>query len=256
MKTTHSDKALTTLKALNTEGKDWLHPAVEWKLEKVPVMGRVTCPDCNGDRFSYYTPEVAAKPYDFQDGLTSTAPVAFVWPKGVEVEYVYSHGAKTMLKDGFYYGYGMQGEARAQYAARMGVVGQACRRCYGYAKRTWNRKPHGRAFVDSHGTVPAIVEQEMWVGYIQWPAGTEFGTSRFSAGGWNVKSRFQCELCAKGINQSNRIPLVTVADGKPRAMWVGQDCAHKFTGVMPLVPTKAMKTKTSEHILKDNIEAK
>lgn len=255
MKTTHSEKALKTLEALATEGKDWLHPAVEWKFEKVPVLGRVTCPDCNGDRISYYTTEVAATPYDFQDGLKSTAPAAFVWPHR-DITFTYSHGATTELKDGFYHSYSLKADARRQFAAEYGVVGQACRRCYGYAKRTWNRKPHGRAFVDSHGTVPAIVEQEMWVGYIQWPKGTEFGVSRFAGGGWNVKSRFQCELCAKGINQSNRVPLVTEKDGKPRAMWVGQDCAHKFTGVMALKPTQAMKTKTSEHILKDNIEAK
>lgn len=251
MSTTHSDKALKTLELLGTEGKDWLHPAVEWKLEKVKVVGRVTCPDCQGEGKAFYTQEQAALPREVQYGLKSTAPTAFVWPKG-DFEYTYSHGAKLVLKDAFHKGYGMQVEARRQYAAQFGVVEQDCRRCYRYGKRTWSGKEHGREFLDSHGTILAIVEQEMWVGYIQWPAGVAFGVSRFACGRGN--SRQQCELCAKGINKSGRVPLVTLKDGKPRAMWVGQDCARKFTGVIPLKPTQDKKAKKHDHVLADNYE--
>lgn len=243
--TAHSDKATQTLELMNTVGADWKHPAVEWKQELVKVLDAVWCPTCRGEKKAYYTAEQAAQPYTSQD-IKDDAPAAFTWPEG-EVEYVYTHGASTMTS--FNNSFGLKHEVRKQHAARLGVVEQGCRTCYRLAKQTWGGREHGRASVHSCGRVLALVKKLMWVGYIQWPTGTQFGTSRFANS--YGESRTHCELCAKGINRSNRVPLVTIKDGQARAMWVGQDCARKFTGTMPLKPST--NPKKLDHALKDNM---
>lgn len=92
--------------------------------------------------------------------------------------------------------------------------------------------------------------RKVMVGYIQWPAGVRF-ESRFGYGG---NSRHQCELCAKGINKSNRVPLAAIKGDRALAMFVGEDCARKFTKVAkPAKPTKDQNPKKLDVILAENV---
>lgn len=62
------------------------------------------------------------------------------------------------------------------------------------------------------------------VAFLDWPAGTRFGTSRFSG-------QDQCQACGHGIrNAFNWLPLVLSSPEGPRALWVGSDCGHNLFG--------------------------
>lgn len=241
MSTKHSEKALKTLAELGTDGKDWLHPAVEWKELKLTVPGFVACPDCVYDYSSNYQ----RKAYYAVD---ETGTQTFEFPR--DVDSVNSWG--STIKD-CYYDSTFGPEFRKAYAEANPdkVVFADCRRCRRVAK-----PHHGRyAYEHSTGTIPAMVQKVFMVGFIQWPVGTQFGVSRFAGSSSRSTSVHQCELCAKGINQSNRVPLVTTKGGQPRAMFVGQDCARKFTGVMPLKLDKKLNPRGRDVVLADNIEA-
>lgn len=78
----------------------------------------------------------------------------------------------------------------------------------------------------STGEVTKYVPRLVWVGRPVWPDGTQFD-SRFRAD--LSRSGWCCELCAKAITKSGRIPVWGRAgDGTPHGMWVGLDCARKF----------------------------
>ena len=202
--TTHSDKALKTLADMNTAGTDWVHPEVKWVVQKLIVPGTITCPDCHGDRRSFYTVEDSQKAVG--DNTVRAAELLGLAP------------------------YMNYQRARQEHAAKLGLVEQDCRHCYRLGKLRWGR----HAALQSLGNVEAMVVKTFHLGIIQWPAGTKFNVSRFAY--VDGSSPTHCQLCAKGIKKFGRVPLVTIKDGQPRAMFVGADCARKFTGVMVAKP--------------------
>lgn len=74
------------------------------------------------------------------------------------------------------------------------------------------------------------VRKTVSVGYLTWPANVQHATSRFA----RVKrdEGAPCEACGHSIrNGFNWVPLlIDDAQGRPRSLWVGRDCAHNVFG--------------------------
>lgn len=219
----HGEKAQETFRLLGTKHSDWFHPAVKWVREtrNMPFETYKACPDCDGLKWVQYDSE----------GKVIPPPVA--------TEY----GLK---------GYSEAGRARETYmwAARKAAAGTGawngnCRKCM----------THGRRGASCEGKVfDKVVWKpvEMMVGYVVWPKGVKHHTSRF---GYNGNSTTQCEVCGKGINKSNRVPVAHDKDGKALSMMVGEDCAKKFIKVATLKPSKSENPKALTYVLDDNYEA-
>jgi len=213
MSSKHSEKALATLADMGTDGKDWYHPPVRWEMEKRWLLTEVSCPDCkrqNLYRETYYAAsdiETSSYGPNKEHTVKSVRPGAraYQWPEAMR---------RTMHE------YSSR-EAMASFVAVNGLVKMPCQWCTGgrYAQPTGLVKE------------PRLVDCN--VGYLMWPEGAVEG-SRFAITGQMSKSRWHCQLCAKGINKSLAVPLAHKKDGKLLKMFVGSDCARKFTAVAKL----------------------
>jgi hypothetical protein len=188
----HSDKALKTLEMMDTSPDAWKQADVKWVWEMRKVPGPVTCPVCLGN--TYVAKDEAGN----------------VIPPPQTKDFPSAYGQS--------YDYGSWSTAHSAYNA----LAQSQGRRYGYGcEKCRNNNPRARLYGRSTGKVLGLVEMEMWVGYIQWPAGTLF-VSRFQSG-------CHCALCNKLVLKSNMVPTVGVRkDGQNLGMWVGADCAKKF----------------------------
>jgi hypothetical protein len=76
--------------------------------------------------------------------------------------------------------------------------------------------------------------KKVWkfVGILEWPAGTVFGTSRYAELD-HMWPTGQCQACGHAIkNAFNWVPLIVDnAEGVPHALWVGTDCSKTLFGV-------------------------
>jgi hypothetical protein len=188
----HSDKAKLTLSMMDSTEAGWVHPDIEWKFEKRKVLVEVPCRHCDGSKKSW---EIDGQWLCGEYSVTET----YKRENGIkEPGYIYipSNVLKAWL-DGL--------------SARL----SRCNKCWlkpVYGKRTrWSIKEYQM--------------KDVMVGYIKWLPGTQFKSRfRYSDGFSNT----HCELCAKGINQSNRVPVQGfTSDKSPIAMWVGQDLREK-----------------------------
>ncbi len=192
---THSEKALKTLELMDSAPEAWKQADVKFVKELCKVPGEVTCPDCLGGK-------VIARD---EAGNIIRPPQTGDFPGkfGQSYDYYAWHEAHRAY----------QKLAESQGAPRGGRGN--CQKC-----RCTN--PRARLYGWSIGKVQGMVEQMMWVGYIQWPAGIKF-QSRFQGGR-------HCALCNKFIYASDMVPAVGSrrSDGQALGMWVGADCAKKF----------------------------
>lgn len=140
-KTNHSDKAITTLTAMNTTPEGWKHADVIVKEERRMIFGEVTCPDCLGGK-------VVARD---ADGVIVPPPDR----KAFGDWYAYNDAEREYRK----------------LATGSGMLpGRGnCGRC---------KCTRGRMRGHSTGKVPGMVEADVLVAYVQWPKGTSFD-SRF-----------------------------------------------------------------------------
>lgn len=188
----HSDKALKTLVLMGTEPEEWRHAPVVWKKEKRMVLGRVLCPDCHGNQYVRHKKDGAVIPMpDYKKDYSA-------WE-----EYLRTARDEDRLSG-----------HRPFYGN--------CKRC-----RCDNRR--SRDYNSSTGYVTGMVEQEVMVGYVEWPEGVRFD-SRFN-------SSDRCNLCGKPIKDPfGWVPVVgTGTDGRAHGMWVGRDCATRFMEAVKLV---------------------
>lgn len=193
--TTHSDKACKTLGLMGLNGiTDTKHADIEWTKAKRMVKGLVPCSVCQGLKATVKNADGSLKPA----------------PKGGWKDHA---AAKAYLA-----------EAAAQTERGNGMSRGTCQACKCSNSRA-------RMYGWCTGTEVGMVEREVWVGKVLWPAGTLFD-SRFSAG---KTDRHCCELCSKTL-QSWQVPVVgTDAAGVIHGFWTGTDCAKKFLGVQTKV---------------------
>jgi hypothetical protein len=89
------------------------------------------------------------------------------------------------------------------------------------------------------GEVTKMVKREVMVGIILWEKDSIFD-SRFNSG-------LHCHLCNKLIQKSGRVPVHGKdQNGIVHNMWIGEDCARKFLGII-----KAFK---KDEFLSENLE--
>lgn len=193
----HSDKALTTLAAMNTQPADWKRADIRWVEEERMVMGDVTCPTCFGARHVFFDDAKKVVP----PPQTKDFPPTESWHK----DYDYYAWEKANRE------YREKAQKQSPHAWSAGN----CPTC----KCTNTR---ARMYGNCTGKVPGLVKRRMLVGYPVWPAGTKFD-SRFNGG-------CSCGLCNKTVLKSGLVPCVGtgVIDGVTHGMWVGDTCARKF----------------------------
>jgi len=200
--TKHSDKALTTISAMNTTPEQWKHTDILWKIEKRLVDGEVKCPTCLGGKVVLMD----------ENGEVVKPPKAgddyYAWLKA-KSEYEHSAAAGHRERTGY----------------PLDSFRGNCPTCKCHNSRA-------RMYGYCTGKIPGLVEREVAVGYPQWPEGTRFD-SRFGGG-------CSCALCNKTVVASNLVPVTgTGDDGVAHGMWIGADCAKKF---LPGVHTYAKKS--------------
>lgn len=81
----------------------------------------------------------------------------------------------------------------------------------------------GTVGVDSQGK-----PIEGYVAVLDWPEGTQHGTSRYRG----TNDNDQCEACGHAIkNRYNWVPLLLTTSTGPKSLWVGRDCAKTLFGI-------------------------
>lgn len=188
--TTHTDKALETLRLMGTTPEQWRLADIKWVMEERVVKGEVNCPDCHGRK--RVVKDAAGN----------------IMPRPVEVAYGNEgwHASHEAVR-----AYDL--EARKQGGQRGN-----CERC-----RVHN--PRARAHGYSMGKVPGLVKKMVEVGYPIWPEGV-VKDSRFAL---TKAGYYHCQLCNKKVVKSGMVAVHTVGAGKhEHGMYVGEDCARKF----------------------------
>ena len=193
MTMTHSEKAMATIQAMNTEPTDWRLATIIWTKENAFVPTKVKCQMCKGaGKILTINDEFVCGLYD----TTQTVKNYF----GITHIHCLNMSQINQWK--------RETEARET----------ACRTC-----------PRRRNYNIGTGEVVELVEREVLIGRVEWLPGTKFDSRFHYTGG---TSAHHCELCAKGINQSNRVPVQSVnATGEAHGMWIGEDCARKILSV-------------------------
>lgn len=166
--TTHSNKALDTMKLMTVDPKALKLTTIEWRKEWRMVKGEVECPSCKGLKWVRFDAAGAIIP----------APAR-------ETTYVYPSPRAEYEKT-----------ARAEHAAKNGkgfYTYTNCPTC-----RCDNRR--ARMYGHSTGKVPGMVKREVMVGYPVFPAGAKFD-SRFAV------SSCHCHLCGKNIPSNRFVPV-------------------------------------------------
>lgn len=207
MKKTHSIKALETLRQMNTVPENWGLVEIIWKKELRKVRTKVRCPECFGTGRATYEGNGDGSLANESDLLKSVG---------------YQHlKAEQLKKD-------------------RNLKTRNCKCCPVVQKTvSW-----GANYIKGTGEIYEMVERKVKVGYPQFAADTKFD-SRFQYS--DGRSFHHCALCSKGINQSGRVPVTGKgADGIIHGMWVGEDCAKKFLGVV-------LNFKKTDHFIADNL---
>lgn len=239
----HSDKALETLRLMNSKPEDWHIAEIEWKQEMRTVPTRVVCETCGGRgralvngsgeaitrAQAHERAKEAARASVERDFPTEFAAMLAYREQNGDVDYLDGYAVVSLVETRIY------GRTKTEnYLTENGFRETTCPTC-----------PPKRKY-PSYGTGEVIrpVRRLVWIGRILWAEGTKF-KSRFGYGA--ARSNHQCALCAKGINKSGRVPVQGfAADGTPLGMFVGEDCARKFLDV---------ESFKKDHFLAENIEA-
>ncbi len=224
--TTHSEKALTTLKIMGTKPENWQLCDIKWVKEKRMVPCEVECPSCYGEKFVRF--EADGKTVILMPpGITYADKAELSQFDFYSTEWVKLHKAheKKEKAQKEYLSLAIKEAGYDNERHTYGVLGN-CPKCF----KSFRASKFRSARMGSDGKVWGSKEAELWVGYPQWPEGTDFD-SRF--GGSSVKSGgVACGLCNKTIIKSGTIPVWGKdADNKVHGMWVGSDCAKKFLAV-------------------------
>lgn len=212
---------------MNADASSWEATPVEWSKELRTVTVEVNCPTCDGRGRAYVSPREGVEPLNRRKAHELASAEA------VEAVRAEKPGASEgHLKTLAYYRTNVDDWLRSK-----GYEEAKCPTCP-------ERRKHG--YMYGTGKVKAREKRLVTVGRLIWPAGTRF-TSRFSGMSGTTRSFHTCDLCAKGINKSGRVPVVgRTLDGSPVGMFVGEDCAKKILGV-------AWRLKAG-HYLADNLE--
>lgn len=131
---THSDKALTTIRAMGTLPEQWVLCPIEWRREECLVPGDVTCPECKGEKYVKYDADgEVIPPPDSKTDYTA-------WS-------IFYHEA-------------------VREARKLSRNGGNCKKCQ-KVKRGWGN-------IGATGHVRGLVKAMVVVGYTLWPEGCEF----------------------------------------------------------------------------------